>query len=157
MELMALGAITALATTAAPKPVSGTDLRSWDELDVLTRLTADFDVTWIGRVRLSDKLPNPARKVFGTDWNFSLSTLWVITPSWYYETYRTASGATGERRSPIFAVTPTVSFGNWTVTDRNRIGLRMDSRVGDSWFYRNRVRLDYHAHAMPSFFAWDEV
>ena len=153
---MVLAATTALAVTAAPAPV--TDLQTWNELDLLTRVTPSVDVTWIGRVRLSEELPNPARVVFGTDWNFSLNNIWVVTPSWYYETYRTASGSTAYRRSPIFAVTPTVSFGNWSVSDRNRVGMRIDSRVeGSSWFYRNRLRIDYHASVMPSFFAWDEV
>jgi len=87
----------------------GTDFQSWNEVDALTRLYPKLDVTWIARVRLSDELPNPAHLVFGTDWNFSLGKNLVLTPSYYYGTYHTASGATGHRNLPIFAVTPVES------------------------------------------------
>ena len=56
----------------------GADLRSWDELDVLTRLLPNLDVTWITRVRLSEELPNPAHFVLGTDWNFSVGKNLVL-------------------------------------------------------------------------------
>ena len=154
--LCAAGTST-LAATATPGSVADTDFQSWDELDLLTRLTPSLDVTWIGRMRLSEELPNPARYVFGTDWNFSLDKTWVVTPSWYYTTYRTASGSIAHRRTPILAVTPTVSFGSWSVSDRNRLGVRVEEH---SWFYRNRLRVDYRtsgSRVMPSLFLWDEV
>jgi hypothetical protein len=55
------------ATTASPS-----DFQSWDELDVLTRLSRRLDVTWIARVRLSEEEPNPAHYLFGTNWNFGV-------------------------------------------------------------------------------------
>jgi hypothetical protein len=145
--------------TPPASPITGSDFQSWDELDALTRLRPQLDVTWIARVRLSEELPNPAHLVFGTDWNFSLSRNLVLTPSYYYGTYHTASGATGHRQVPIFAVTPTISRGKWTLSDRNRLGGRIDTRAAPSWFYRNRPRIDYRvpgSRFLSSLFAWDE-
>ena len=50
-----------LAAQARPvSPFQGTDFQSSDELDVLTGLTSQLDVTWIARGRFSADLPNPA-------------------------------------------------------------------------------------------------
>jgi hypothetical protein len=151
--------MAAQAARAAP-PIA-TDLQSWDELDTYTRLTRNLDVTWIARARFSEELPNPAHYVFGTDWNFSVGQHLVLTPSYYYGTYQTASGVTGHRQVPIFAITPVFSRGRFTVSDRNRFGGRIDSNTGPSWYYRNRPRLDYRLGssraATTSLFAWDEV
>jgi len=157
--------IAASSPVAAQAPpatsAKGTDFQSWDELDALTRLCSNLDVTWITRVRLSGELPNPAHYVFGTDWNFSVGKNLVLTPSFYYGTYRIASGATGHRKMPILAITPTVSRGKWTVSDRNRLGGRFDTNsTQPSWFYRNRPRVDYripNSHFVESLFAWDEI
>jgi hypothetical protein len=151
---------TIAAQTSRASPVEGTDFQSWDEVDLLTRLRPQLDVTWIARVRLSEELPNPAHLVFGTDWNFTLGKNLVLTPSYYYGTYHTASGATGHRHVPIFAVTPTISRGKWTVSDRNRFGGRIDTRSEPTWFYRNRPRVDYrldNSRFVSSLFVWDEV
>ena len=107
---------------ATPTRALGTDFQSWDELNVFTRIRRNLDITWIARLRFSEELPNPAHLVFGTDWNFSLGKHLVFTPSYYYGTYHTESGATGHRQVSIFAVMPTLSRGNWTVSDRNRFG-----------------------------------
>jgi Protein of unknown function (DUF2490) len=142
-------------------PTLGTDFQSWDELDVLTRLRSNLDVTWIARVRLSEELPNPAHYLFGTDWNFNLNKIWVLTPSYYYTVYHTSSGETGRRHVLILAVTPTFSFGRWSIADRNRFGVRMDSLdTAPSGFYRNRLRVDYRvagSRFVSSLFVWDEV
>lgn len=156
-------AATALSITGqippAP-PIERTDFQSWDEVDVLTRLRPQLDVTWVARVRLSEELPNPAHVTFGTDWNFGLSKNLVLTPSYYYGTYQTALGGTRHRSVPIFAITPTFSHERWTVSDRNRFGGRIDMCAEPSWFYRNRPRIDYQVSSLrlfSSLFAWDEI
>jgi len=152
---------TSLASQTIPaSSFKGTDFQSWDELDVLTRLSSRLDATWIARGRFSADLPNPAHYVFGTDWNFSLGKDLVLTPSYYYGTYRTASEAVGHRHVPIIALMPIFSRGRWTVSDRNRFGGRFDSITGPSWFYRNRPLVDYRigpSHWETSILAWDEV
>jgi hypothetical protein len=151
----------ALAAQAQPaSSFKGTDFQSWDELDAMTRLTSHLDVTWIARVRLSADLPNPQHYVFGTDWNLSVRKDLVLTPSYYYGTYRTASGDVGHRHVPILALMPIFSRGRWTLSDRNRFGGRFDSINGPSWFYRNRPLVDYRIGPSlwaTSIFAWDEV
>jgi len=146
---------------ATPTRALGTDFQSWDQLNVFTRIRRNLDITWIARLRFSEELPNPAHLVFGTDWNFSLGKHLVFTPSYYYGTYHTESGATGHRQVPIFAVTPTLSRGNWTVSDRNRFGGRVDTIAAEpSWFYRNRPRVDYrlgNSRIVSSVFVWDEI
>jgi len=152
--------IALAAQVLSPSSFKGTDFQSWDELDALTRLSSYLDVTWIARARFSADLPNPAHYVFGTDWNFSVGKNLVLTPSYYYGTYRNASGVVGHRHVPIMAATPIFSHGRWTVSDRNRFGGRFDSNVGPSWFYRNRPLVDYRigpSHWATSVFAWDEV
>lgn len=125
---------------AAPVPlVLGTDFQSWDELDATTRLRPYLDLTWIARARFSTELPNPANCVFGMDWNFRLNKHLVFTPSYYYFTFHTASGTLGHGQSPILAVTPTISHGRWTLSDRNRFCGRFGTNgIGPSWDYRNR-------------------
>lgn len=141
--------------------VLGTDLQSWDEVDFLTRLRPTLDVTWLARVRLSEELPNPAHYVFGTDWNFSVGKNLIITPSFYYGTFRTASGATEHRKMPVLAITPTFSRGRWTFSDRNRFAGRFDTNsTAASWLYRNRPRIDYrldNRRFISSLFVWDEI
>ena len=139
-----------LAAQAPPPGVLGTDFQSWDELDALTRLSSNLDVTWIARARLSTELPNPAHYVFGTDWNFSVGKFLVLTPSYYFGTYRTAAGNSGHRQVPIFAVTPVFARGRVMLSDRNRFGGRFDTRVNaPSWFYRNRPEIEYRIGASP--------
>jgi hypothetical protein len=60
-----------------------TDLQSWDELDLLTCVNSKLDVTWIARVRISERLANPAHFFLGTDWNFSADKYRVLTASFY--------------------------------------------------------------------------
>lgn len=143
-----------------PSPES-TDLQSWDELDLLTRLTPDLGVTWIARGRFSSTLPNPSNYVFGSDWNFRLRKYLVITPSYYYFGFRTPSGSLGHGQSPILAITPIVSLGRWTLSDRSRFGGRFSTdEITPSWVYRNRPQIDYHvgpARWRASLFTWDEV
>jgi hypothetical protein len=150
-----------LAAQTPPTGFRGTDFQSWDELDALTRFSSHLDVTWIARLRLSTNVPNPQHYVFGTDWNFSVGKYLVLTPSYYYGTYRTASGATGHRQVPIFAVTPIYAWGRVTLSDRNRFGGRCDTIAkGPPWFYRNRPSIDYQLGAeqwRTSLFAWDEI
>jgi hypothetical protein len=150
-----------LAAQAPPAVLQGTDFQSWDELDALTRLSSYLDVTWIARLRLSTELPNPQHYVFGTDWNFSVGKYMVLTPSYYYGTYRTASGVTGHRHVPIFAVTPIFARGRVTLSDRNRFGGRFDTKANEpSWFYRNRPSIEYRIGPSQwgaSLFAWDEI
>jgi len=149
------------AQSVPSTPVTGTDFQSWDELDALTRLRPYLDVNWFSRVRLSEEFPNPAHLVFGTDRNFSAGKNVIVTPSYYYDTYRIASGATEHRKTPIFAVMPIFSRGQWTVSDRNRFGGRFDTKATQpSWFYRNRPRVDFRIRNfryVESVFAWDEI
>ena len=151
----------ALAGQTPPRSsVLGTDFQSWDELDAYTRLTHNLDVTWIARARFSEELPNPAHYVFGTDWNFSIGEHLVLTPSYYYGTYQTASGITGHRQVPILAAMAIFSGERLTVSDRNRFGGRIDTNTGPSCFYRNRPRTDYRigpSRWAASLFAWDEI
>jgi hypothetical protein len=148
-----------LAAQSSPAGLQGTDFQSWDELDALTRLSSHLDVTWIARARLSSELPNPTHYVFGTDWNFSVGKGLVLTPSYYYDTYRTASGVSGHRHVPIFAVTSIFMRGRLTLSDRNRFGGRFDTNAEPSWFYRNRPSIEYRI-GVPregtSLFVWDE-
>ena len=148
------------AQTQAASSFKGTDFQSWDELDVVSRLSSRLEITWIARARFSADLPNPAHYVFGTDWNVSVAKDLVLTPSYYYGTYRTAWGVVGHRHVPILALMPIFSRGRWTLSDRNRFGGRFDSINGPSWFYRNRPLVDYRvgpSHWATSIFAWDEV
>lgn len=151
-----------IAGQAPPTPsFQNTDFQSWDELDVLTRLSPYLDVTWIARVRFSAELPNPAVYVFGTDWDFRIGKNLLITPSYYHFAFRTASGAWGQGQSPILAFTPILSRGRLTASDRNRFGGRFGTNgIGPSWVYRNRLQTDYHigpSQWKASLFAWDEV
>lgn len=151
-----------IATRAAPVPSSQeTDFQSWDELDLLARLSSYLDVTWIGRGRFSTDLPNPAVYIFGTDWNFSASKYLEITPSFYYFAARTASGASVKGESPILAFTPRFSRGRLTLVDRNRFCGRFGNHgIGPSFVYRNRPRIDYRIGPEKweaSLFGWDEV
>jgi hypothetical protein len=148
-----------LAAQSSPAGLRGRDFQSWNELDALTRLSSHLDVTWISRVRLSTEMPNPTHYIFGTDWNFSVRNNLVLTPSYYYDSYRTA-GAYRHRHVPMFAITPLFTCGRLTLSDRNRFGGRFDTSVAPSWFYRNRPGLDYRIGASrggTSLFAWDEI
>jgi Protein of unknown function (DUF2490) len=132
-----------LAAQSSPAGLQGTDFQTWDELDALTRLSSHLDVTWIARARLSSELPNPTHYVFGTDRNFSVGKGLVLTPFYYYDTYRTASGVSGHRHVPIFAVRSIFMRGRLTLSDRNRFGGRFDTNAEPSWFYRNRPSIEY--------------
>jgi hypothetical protein len=149
------------AQAPAPRSVQSTDFQSWDELDVLTRLSHYLDVTLIARGRFSTEQPNPANYVFGTDWNFGVGKRLVITPSYYYFAFRTASGAWGHGQSPVLAATPTLSRGRLTVSDRNRFCGRFGTNgIGPSWDYRNRPQAEYligPSRWAASLFVWDEV
>jgi hypothetical protein len=79
---LALTSARLAAQTPTLPSVEDADLQKWDELDVLTRLNANLDVTWIAQVRFSSELPNPVIYVVGTDWNVSIGKLLVITPSY---------------------------------------------------------------------------
>jgi hypothetical protein len=85
----------------------------------------------------------------------------VLTPSYYFGTYRSASGISGHRHVPIFAVTPIFARGRVTLSDRNRFGGRFDANAnGPIWFYRNCPRIDYRIGPSQwgtSLFAWDEI
>lgn len=84
----------------------------------------------------------------------------MLTPSYYYDTYRSGLGVISHRHVPILAIMPLFSRGRLTVSDRNRFGGRFDSNVGPSWFYRNRPSIDYRvgpSQWATSIFAWDEV
>jgi Protein of unknown function (DUF2490) len=124
-------------------------------------LSSRLEVTWTTPLRLSEELPNPAHYVFGTDWNFSVGENLVLTPSYYYGTYHTPSGATGHRQAPILAVTPKFSRGSWTISDRNRFGGRIDTPTAEpSWFYRDRPRVDSNicpSRLVSSLFVGDEI
>jgi len=139
----------------------GTDFQSWDELDVLTRLRSYLDVTWIARGVFSANLANPAVYVFGTDWNLSVGKNLVITPSYRYFGFHTASGALGHGQPPLLAVMPVLSRGRLTLSDQNRFAGRFGTNgIGPSWVYRNRPQIDYRigpSQWETSLFTWDEV
>jgi hypothetical protein len=147
----------------APPQVSllGTDLQSWDELDLSTRVSQNLDVTWIARGRFSSELPNPSNVVFGTEWNFSAGKNLVVTPSYYYFWFRTASGALGHGQSPILAVTPVFARRRLTLSDRNRFCGRFGTNgIGPSWDYRNRPQVEYGIGPLQwqaAVFASDEI
>jgi Protein of unknown function (DUF2490) len=154
-------AASSVAFAAQAPSLESTDLQNWDELDVFTRLTRDLDVAWIARGRFSSELPNPANYVLETDWDVAFGKYLEIAPSYDYFVFRTASGAMGHGQSPILGVTPFVSRGRWTVSDRSRFCGRFGTDgIGPSWDYRNRSRIDYRvgpAQKGASLFAWDEV
>jgi len=163
--IISLSASVLLMSTPAQQPAStstvGTDFQSWDEADLLTRVSSKLDVTWIARMRFSQEETNPAHAVVGTDWNFRAGKYWVLTPSFYSGRYHTSTGQVGYRQVPMLAAMPTLSRGKWTVSDRNRVGWRLDSLAqAPSWFYRNRPRFDYRVGRPAqdvSVFAWDEI
>jgi len=137
------------------------DLQSWDEMDASTRLSHRVDVIWIARGVFSVNLPNPADYLLGTDWNFSLGKNLVITPSYHYFGFRTASGTLGHGQSPILGITPVFSRGSFTVSDRNRFCGRFGTNgIGPSWDYRNRPQIEYRVGPSrwgTSLFMWDEI
>jgi hypothetical protein len=153
---------TAPAKQPPGQPSSlGTDFQSWDELDVYTRFSSHLDVTWIARARFSSELPNPSNVVFGTDWNFDAGKYLVVTPSYYYFRFRTASGTLGHGQSPIVAVTPIFARRRLTLSDRNRFCGRFGTNgIGPSWDYRNRPQVEYGIGPLQwqaAVFASDEV
>jgi len=158
---VAAASLPAAGQTARGSRLTGADLQSWDELDLMTRLLPSLDITWLARVRLSEELPNPAHYVFGTEWNFSVGKHVVLTPSYYNGTYRPAPGKVKHRQIAMFAITPVFRRARWTVSDRNRLGGRFDTlTAAPSWFYRNRPRVDYRLgceNHPTSLFVWDEV
>src|SRR4029453_19100121 len=87
------------------KPFYGSDWQNWDELDLQTRLSFRLYATWVAQGRFSSRLSNPAVGVLGGDFNFEVSKHLVITPSYYYFAFRTASGVEGH--------------GALTLSDRN--------------------------------------
>ena len=149
------------AQTTARMPFQGADFQSWDELDVLTRVTSNMDVTWIARGRFSSELSNPAHYLLGADWNFRLRKNLVITPSYYYSAFRTASGASEHRHVANLALTPIFSRGRLTLSDRNRFGGRLGtSGIAPYWVYRNRPQIEYRigpSQWATSLLARDEV
>jgi len=149
------------AQTPPSFTLPSTDLQSWNELDTLTRLSPHLVVTWIARGRFGEALPNPANYVFETDWNFRISKNLVVTPSYDYFRFRTASGALGHGQSPILGVTPRFRRGRWIVSDRNRFCGRFGTNgIGPSWDYRNRPQVEYligPEQWETSLFTWDEL
>lgn len=151
---------TALAAqTSSRTAPSGTDFQSWNELDVVTRLTRSLDATWIAEGRFSSELPNPTVYAAGTELNFSLAKHLVLAPTYYYHASLTASGASQHRSIAMVALTPKLEWKRLTISDRNRfIG---DLRTGDQFFaYTNRPRIDYRAGPPrwnTSLFAWGEA
>src|SRR4030095_7745671 len=139
----------------------GSDLQNWDELDVSTRLTPILDATWVSQARFSSKLPNPATYVVGADFNFSVSKWLVITPSYYYFTFRTLSNASGHGHDPILAATLISKWRALTLSDRNRfIGALGITGAGNFWVYGNRPKIDYEigpTRWKGSLFGWDEI
>jgi hypothetical protein len=158
---LALTSAPLAAQTPTLPSVENADLQKWDELDVLTRLSPNLDVTWMTQVRFSSELPNPVIYVVGTDWNVSIGKLLVITPSYYYFAFRTLSGAKGHAHSPILAVTPTFTRGRFTVSDRNRfVAVIGTTGLGKLWILGNRPRIDCRigpSRWHMSLFIWDEV
>jgi hypothetical protein len=118
------------------KQMRGPDSQNWDELDVLTRLSSHLDARWIMQTRFSSQLPNPATYVLGTDFNFDVSKHLVITPSYYYFTFRSISGAKGHGHDPILGATLFSKHGALTISDRNRfIGVLDIAGTRDFWVY----------------------
>ena len=149
------------AQTPTLRSVEAADVQTWDELDVLTRVSPNLDVRWIAQVRFSSELPNPAIYVVGTDWNISVGKVLVITSSYYYFAFRTVSGAAGHAHSPILAVTPTCTRGRFTVSDRTRfVAVIGTTGLGKLSIFGNRPRIDCRIGPSRwhlSLFIWDEV
>jgi hypothetical protein len=126
------------------KPFYGPDWQNWDELDLQTRLFSRLDATWIAQGRFSSRLSNPAADVLGADFNFEVSKHLVITPSYYYFAFRTASGVEAHGHDPNLAATLFARYRALTISDRNRfIGALGITGTQDFWIYGNRPRIDY--------------
>jgi hypothetical protein len=98
---------------------------------------------------------------WGTDFNFDVSKHLLITPSYYYFTFRSISGAKGHGHDPILGATFFSKHGALTISDRNRfIGVLGIAGTRDFWVYGNRPRIDYKVGPhdwQTSLFAWDEI
>jgi hypothetical protein len=99
--------------------------------------------------------------VLGVDFNFYVSRYLVVTPSYYYFAFRTASGAEGHGHDPILAATLLARHGTLTISDRNRlIGAIGITDTQNSWAYGNRPRIDYKIGPdgwRTSLFVWNEI
>jgi hypothetical protein len=123
------------------KPFHGSDWQNWDELDLQTRLSSRLDATWVAQGRFSSRLSNPAVGVLGGDFNFEVSKHLVITPSYYYFAFRTASGVEGHRHNPILAATVLASYRALTLSDRNRFIGALGITGSDFQTAKQRLRL----------------
>jgi hypothetical protein len=145
----------------SPKAFHGSDWQNWDELDLQTRLSSHLDATWVAQGRFSSRLSNPAVEVLGADFNFEVSKYLVITPSYYWFAFRTASGVEGHGHDPILAATMFAKYGALTMSDRNRfVGALGITGTEDFWIYGNRPRIDYQIGPdswKTSLFVWDEI
>jgi hypothetical protein len=154
--------MVAMATKAASDMTSSRvapDFQSWDELDTSVRLRANVDLTWVSLSRFSEQLPNPAVYASGADLNVGVGNHLVITPSYYYIAFRTASAPWAHTDVPILAATVFKSWNAWTLSDRSRAAGVLDDGKG-YWIYLNRPRVDYAMHWGrwdSSLFFWDEV
>ena len=85
----------------------------------------------------------------------------VITPSYDYFRFRTASVALGHGQSPILAGTSRFSRGRSIASDQNRFCGRFGTiGIGPSGDYRNLPQIEYligPGQRQTSLFTWDEV
>jgi hypothetical protein len=159
--LVGVAANGCAAQAPHPLPLQGADFQSWDELDASIRLTESVDVTLAAQGRFSSELSNPAKYKLGSDWNFRIAKFLVVTASYYYFAFHTATGASGHGQVPIMAVTAVFERGRFTFSDRNRfLGEVGVTGTAPFWVYRNRPRIDYRVGPSKwktSVFTWDEV
>lgn len=132
-----------------------------NELDISARLSSILDVTWVSQVRLSAELVNPALYYTGLDFNFRAAKHLIISPYYHRGAHRTAAGSLVHRQSPGLAMTVFKSWGNWTLSDRNRFDIRLFANGSlDYWAYRNRPKVEKSfgpERWRTSLYLWDEV
>jgi hypothetical protein len=163
-KIVACGLAFAYAVTAqfpgAPKLLRA-DLQSWNELDISAKVTPTVDVTWNSQARLSTEVANPTVCATGIDIDVGLGQHLLLTPSYYYFTFRESTGRSGHGQLSILAMTILKAHGKWTISDRNRFaGQLATTNTADLWVYGNRPRVDRSVGPerwKTSLFLWDEL
>ena len=121
------------------------DDQLWTELDVTAPLADDLTITGIGRLRLSESLPNPTLTSLGADLNYKLAD-WTLSAGYRHEVTPERPPETVEGKSvkitqvALLMGTYVRRFGRNTLAFRMRLD---DTLNASSNPYRARLRVEY--------------
>lgn len=158
MAALAALPIAAWAGTGVP------DEQLWTELDVTGPLTTNTTITGIGRVRLSESLPNPTLSSLGVDLNYKAGN-WLLSVGYRHELTAERPEENIEGRNvkitqvALLMAKYAQRFGRSALVFR----FRLDDTIGaTSNPYRARIRAEYRwategIRWMSYVFANDEV